>query len=50
MMFISVDLPEPDGPMMATNSPRSTVRLDPLEGADLDLAHVVDLGRGRGSR
>ena len=24
MMFISVDLPEPDGPMMATNSPSST--------------------------
>ena len=26
MMFISVDFPEPDGPMMATNSPRSTRR------------------------
>ena len=25
-MFISVDFPEPDGPMMATNSPRSTER------------------------
>jgi hypothetical protein len=24
MMFISVDLPEPDGPMMAMNSPSST--------------------------
>ena len=24
MMFISVDFPEPDGPMMATKSPRST--------------------------
>ena len=22
-MFIAVDLPEPEGPMMATNSPRS---------------------------
>ena len=25
MMFISVDLPEPDAPMIATKSPRSTV-------------------------
>ncbi len=25
-MFISVDLPEPEGPMMATISPRSIVR------------------------
>ena len=24
MRFISVDFPEPEGPMMATNSPRST--------------------------
>ena len=28
-MFISVDLPEPDEPMIATNSPRWTVRLTP---------------------
>ena len=28
-MFISVDLPEPDGPMIATYSPRSTVRSTP---------------------
>src|ERR1019366_5866899 len=27
MMFISVDLPEPDAPMMATNSPLWIVRL-----------------------
>ncbi len=25
MMFIIVDLPEPDAPMIATKSPRSTV-------------------------
>ncbi len=25
MMFIMVDFPEPDAPMMATKSPRSTV-------------------------
>ncbi len=29
MMFISVDLPEPDAPMMATNSPRATVSETP---------------------
>ena len=29
-MFISVDLPDPDGPMMATNSPRSISNEMPL--------------------
>ena len=29
MMFIAVDLPEPDGPMMATNSPLPTLRSAP---------------------
>ena len=29
MMFIIVDLPDPDGPMTASISPRSTVRLTP---------------------
>ena len=28
-MLMSVDLPEPEGPMMARNSPRSTSRLTP---------------------
>ena len=28
-MFISVDLPEPEGPTTATKSPSSTVRLTP---------------------
>ena len=28
MMFISVDLPEPDGPMIATNSPRIDGKVD----------------------
>ena len=27
--FISVDLPEPDGPMIATNSPGSMLKLTP---------------------
>jgi hypothetical protein len=29
MMFIEDDLPEPDGPMMATNSPRAMARSTP---------------------
>ncbi len=29
MMFSSVDLPDPDGPTMATNSPRRTTRSTP---------------------
>ena len=29
MMFISVDLPDPDGPMMATYSPRQIVTSTP---------------------
>ena len=28
--FIKVDLPEPDGPMIATNSPRAMYRLTPF--------------------
>ena len=30
-MFIAVDLPEPLGPMMATNSPRANGEVDALE-------------------
>ena len=29
MMFMAVDLPEPEGPMMATNSPRAMERSTP---------------------
>src|SRR4029078_1706645 len=29
MMFISVDLPQPEGPTIATNSPSSTAKLTP---------------------
>ena len=43
MMFISVDLPEPDGPMMATNSPVVDAQVDAVERAHFDLAEVVDL-------
>ena len=43
MRFISVDLPEPDGPMMATYSPRSIVDRHPAQGVDLLVAHHVGL-------
>ena len=43
MMFISVDLPEPEVPMMATNSPASMVSVDAAQRVHLDVAHVVDL-------
>ncbi len=43
MRFMSVDLPEPDGPTIATNSPGSIDEVDALQGLDLDLAGVVDL-------
>ena len=44
-MFSSVDLPEPDGPTMATNSPGLDLEVDPLQRLDLDRAGVVDLAQ-----
>ena len=44
MMFISVDLPEPDAPMIATNSPSSMVRVDAAERVHLVVAHDVGPG------
>ena len=35
-MFMKVDLPEPDGPMMATNSPGSTSMLMPSRARTSD--------------
>ena len=40
---MSVDLPEPDGPMIAVNSPVHEVDGHPVEGAHLGLALAVDL-------
>src|SRR2546423_1794187 len=37
MMFNSVDLPQPDGPTMATNSPWSTLKLTPSMTASAPL-------------
>ena len=42
MMFMSVDLPEPDGPTMATNSPALDCQVEAVEGADIDATGVVD--------
>ena len=41
MTFISVDLPEPDGPMIATYSLRCDGEVDAAERADDFAAHVV---------
>ena len=44
---ISVDLPEPDGPMMAVKRPRLEVDGDAVEGPHLGVAGAVDLHRLR---
>jgi hypothetical protein len=43
-MFIAVLLPEPLGPMMATNSPACDVQVDALERHQLGRAAAVALG------
>ena len=47
MMFMSVDLPEPEGPMIAMYSFVATVRSTPFERAHLGVAHRVDLLHAR---
>ena len=42
MMFMSVDLPEPDGPMIATYSFGVDVEVHAVQGVDLLGAHLVD--------
>ena len=39
--FISVDLPEPDGPMIATYSPFLIVEAHAAQGVDLLRAHLI---------
>lgn len=41
MMFISVDLPEPEAPTIETNSPRPTCRSMPIE--DFQLIGLADV-------
>ena len=43
-MCMNVDLPEPDGPVTATNSPCFDVERHAAQRADLVIAHRVDLG------
>ena len=45
MMFIRVDFPDPDDPMMATNSPRSTVRLMPCSACTDGVAELEGPGQ-----
>ena len=49
-MFMSVDLPEPEGPMIATYSFLWMHPVDAVERAHFLVAHLVDRGAGRGSR
>ena len=42
-VFIRVDLPEPDGPISATYSPRSIDDRHAAKRVDLDLVEHVDL-------
>ena len=47
-MCMSVDLPEPDGPMMATYSPWSMVRLTPRSAAtEMDPVRYTLVTRSR---
>ena len=41
MTLISVDLPDPEGPTMVTNSPAPTDRFDTVEGADGGISAVL---------
>ncbi len=43
-MFIAVDLPEPLGPMTATNAPRSIGEIHALQRRNRGVAAAVDLG------
>ena len=40
---MSVVFPEPDGPIRATYSPRSILKRNAVQGADLDLAERIGL-------
>ena len=44
---MSVDLPEPDGPMIAVNSPARELDVDAVEGVHDGVTLAVDLARRR---
>ncbi len=43
-MFMHVDLPEPLGPITATNSPALNAQIDATQGAHFAFALAIDLG------
>ena len=49
MMFISVDLPEPDGPMIAVYSPRTDHQVDAAQRLDGLAAHAIATGEALGA-
>ena len=49
MQCISVDLPDPDGPMIAVNRLRSEPNVDGVERDDPGVPGAVDLGQRHGS-
>ena len=50
MQCISVDLPDPDGPMTAVKRPRSKVTVDTGQGVDRGLPGAVGLAQLEGVR
>ena len=50
MMAMSVDLPEPDGPTRATNSPLLDGQVDPAERVDGVPVRAEDLREAAASR
>ena len=48
-MFIAVDLPEPEGPMMATKEPRLDLQVDAGQCMHCGSAAAVDLVTARSS-
>ena len=48
MQCMRVDLPEPDGPMIAVKWPAREVDVDVVEGDDLGVAGAVGLGGAAG--
>ena len=46
---MSVDLPEPDGPMIAVNSPRANVTSTPASASHGGLPAAVDLAQPGGA-
>ena len=50
MHCIRVDLPDPEGPMIAVKAPVAELDVDPVDRPHLGVALPVDLGRAHGPR